>query len=61
MIGNFIVLYIKIDYLKVKIVIIFLILLIEFIVLRKYLKIYNYFDMYVQKGKENELIIKIKS
>lgn len=39
MIGNFIVLYIKIDYLKVKIVIIFLILLIEFIVLRKYLKI----------------------
>lgn len=53
MIGNFIVLYIKIDYLKVKIVVIFIILLIEFIVLRKYLKIYNYFDMCRREKKIN--------
>lgn len=57
MIGNFIVLYIKIDYLKVKIVIIFLILLIEFIVLRKYLKIYNYFYMCRREKEINWLLI----
>lgn len=57
MIGNFIVLYIKIDYLKVKIVIFFIILLIEFIVLRKYLKIYNYFDMCRREKKINWLLI----
>lgn len=52
-IGNFIVSYTKTDYLKAKTVTIFLILLIEFTALRKYLKIQNHFDMRRREKKIN--------